>query len=222
VYSGAALTDPVSPDSATVADGGGYQGDSTFNLGFGVASVTVTAGGTYTTLAANPVATTSNSAAGTGATLNLSYGVKTVGVLVSGSGYTSAPAVTFASGAASANAVLASVNPNAIAVTAFVVGGASGVAGDIVKQEASRRYLVTTAQGTSQCKLVTATPLSAGQMTIAATDANGSTYYVKKLTANRAVLIQNVVNGSFLFTDNAAAGWTLGAASAGVVSIASN
>ena len=116
---------------------------------------------------------------------------------------------------------LTSVVTNAIAVSAFVVGGSSAVAGDIVKQEASRRYLVRTAQGLSQCKLVTAAPAE-GQMTIAATDANGSTYYVKKLTANRATLIQNVVNGSFLFADNAVAGWTLGAASTGVVSIASN
>lgn len=110
---------------------------------------------------------------------------------------------------------------NAIAVTAFLSTGSSALAGDIVKQEASRRYLVQNAEGVGQCKLATATPLTAGQMTIAATDANGSTYYVKKLTAHRATLIRNVMSGSFLFADNAVAGWTLGAASAGIVSIAS-
>lgn len=125
------------------------------------------------------------------------------------------------SGFAAVTSLTAAVT-NAIAVTAFVTGGSSAVAGDIVKQEASRRYLVTTAQGTSQCKLTTTSTLVAGQMTIAATDSNGSTYYVKKLTANRAVLIQDTVSGSFEYADNAAAGWTLGSASAGIVSIASN
>jgi hypothetical protein len=59
-------------------------------------------------------------------------------------------------------------------------------------------------------------------MNIVATDVNGSTYYVRKLTARRAVLVQDTVSGSFAFANNSAAGWTLGAASAGVVSIANN
>lgn len=110
---------------------------------------------------------------------------------------------------------------NAIAVTAFISTGSSAVVGDIVKQEASRRYLVKTAQGVGQCLLVTTSTIAAGQMTIAATDVNGSTYYVRKLTANRAVLVQNTVNGSFEYDSNSAAGWTLGAATTGTVTIAS-
>lgn len=110
---------------------------------------------------------------------------------------------------------------NAIAVTAFISTGSSAVVGDIVKQEASRRYLVKTAQGVGQCLLVTTSTVTAGQMTIAATDVNGSTYYVRKLTANRAVLVQNTVNGSFEYASNSAAGWTLGAATTGTVTIAS-
>jgi hypothetical protein len=92
---------------------------------------------------------------------------------------------------------------------------------DIVKQEASRRYLVRNAQGIGQCKLVTAVP-AAGEMTLIATDTNGSTYYVKKLTAFRAVLIRRTMVGSYEYVDNQAAGWTLSAASAGIVSLASN
>lgn len=45
-----------------------------------------------------------------------------------------------------------------IKVTAYVPGGSSAVAGFIVKQVGSRRYKVTTAQGTGKCKLVAATP----------------------------------------------------------------
>lgn len=116
---------------------------------------------------------------------------------------------------------LTTVTNNAIAVTAFVPSGSSAIAGDIVKQEASRRYLVRTLQGLGQCRLITTSTVAAGQMTITATDANGSTYFVKKLTANKVTLVRNVVNGSFLFANDAVAGWTLGAASTGFVSIAS-
>lgn len=110
---------------------------------------------------------------------------------------------------------------NAIAVSAYLSTGSSAVVSDIVKQEASRRYLVKNAQGVGQVKLVTAAP-AAGQMTIEATDVNGSTYYVKKLTAHRAVLIQKTMVTAYEYVDNAAAGWSLSAATTGTVSIASN
>lgn len=116
---------------------------------------------------------------------------------------------------------LTAVTQNAIAVSAHLSTGTTALLSDIVKQEASRRYLVKNAEGVGQCKLVTAAP-SAGEMTIEATDSNGSTYYVKKLTAFRAVLIQKTMVGSYEYVNNAAAGWTLGSASTGIVSIASN
>ena len=59
-------------------------------------------------------------------------------------------------------------------------------------------------------------------MNIIASDTNGSTYFVKKLTARRAVLTQSTASGSFVFADGAAAGWTLGAAASGIVSVANN
>lgn len=116
---------------------------------------------------------------------------------------------------------LTSSKQNAIAGQAFITGGSAKVY-DIKKQEASRRYLVKTADGQGQCKLVTTSTLTAGTMNIVATDVNGSTYYVRKLTARRAILVQDTVSGSFAFENNSAAGWTLGAASAGIVSIANN
>jgi hypothetical protein len=152
----------------------------------------------------------------------------TVAVVSAGSGYTSAPAITFngsiagGSGSATPVATLTTSVLNIIDCTAYIPtvnGGSSAVSGDIQEQVASKKYRVVTAQGTGACKLVPTDSLTAGQMYIGATDVNGSTYFVKKLTARRAVLIQNVVNGSFEFADNEAAGWTLDAASAGVVQI---
>lgn len=116
---------------------------------------------------------------------------------------------------------LTSTKQNAIKGEAFITGG-SQKAYDIKKQEASRRYLVQTADGQGQCRLVTTSTLAAGQMNIEATDENGSKYYVRKLTARRAVLVQTTASGAFAYANGSAAGWTLGSASAGVVSIGNN
>lgn len=193
VRSTALPSDPVAPDSTTNVSG--LVNGATFNLGFGVNAVTIATPGALTVLPSNPVATTTNSATGTGATLTVNYGVGTVSVVTAGSGYTSAPTVTLSGGNAAVTAVLSSSNPNAIAISAFVVGGSSAVAGDIVKQEASRRYLVTTAQGTSDCGLVAAPPL-AGEMTMTATDSAGGTYYPIKLTQNFATLVKGGRTGT--------------------------
>lgn len=193
VRSTAIPSDPVAPDSTTNVSG--LVNGATFNLGFGVNAVTIATAGALTALPANPVSTTTNSATGTGATLTVNYGVGAVSVATAGSGYTSAPTVTLSGGNASVTAVLTSSNPNAIAISAFVTGGSSAVAGDIVKQEASRRYLVTTAQGTSDCSLVAAPPL-AGEMTMTATDSAGGTYYPIKLTQSKATIIKGGRTGT--------------------------
>jgi hypothetical protein len=88
-----------------------------------------------------------------------------------------------------------------------------------LKQEASKRYLVQNAQGQGQCKLVAAATLAAGEMNIIATDANGSTYFVKKLTARKAVVAQSTMSTAFLVGDGVSTGWTLDAASGTIVSI---
>lgn len=149
--------------------------------------------------------------------------VTDVTITVAGSGYTSAPTVTFTGTnmdvIGDATATLTTSVLDVIQCTAYVPGGSSAVTGDIQEQVSSKKYRVITAQGTGGCKLVTTSTLAEGQLFIGATDANGSTYYVKKLTARRAVLVQRVVNGSFLFDTNEAAGWTLDSASTGVVVI---
>jgi hypothetical protein len=115
---------------------------------------------------------------------------------------------------------------NAIAFTSFLTTGSNAVAnGDILKQEASRRYLVQNSEGTGQCKLVAAGTLAAGQMSIIATDHGGATYYVTKLTARRANLVNRTNTSTALVSiptgGTASSGWTLGAATGTVVTIAS-
>lgn len=169
--------------------------------------------------------TLANGVTAAGTAVKTGNTVTSVVITEPGSGYTSAPSVTFTGTnmtvIGSATATLTTNYFNALSVTAFVPGGSSGVAGDIVKQEASRRYLVTTAQGTGQCKLISTSTLTAGEMNLLATDVNGSTYYVTKLTARRATLTQKTMTGSFEFATGDVTGWTIDAATTGTVSIAS-
>ena len=142
-----------------------------------------------------------------------------------GSGYLSAPAISFTGtnmttqGAATAS-LTSSVN-NVIACEAFITGG-SQLPGDIQEQVASKKYRVVTATGTAPVRLVTTSTLAAGQMLMLATDSTDNTYFVKKLTARRAVLVQCTETSTFEFDTNASVGWTLGAATAGSVVTISN
>jgi hypothetical protein len=113
---------------------------------------------------------------------------------------------------------------NALNVTAYIPaknGGASAKLSDIVKQEASHRYLVKNTDGIGQCRLVASDTPAAGEMNLIATDLNGSTYWVTKLTARRCILTQRTMSTAYLFATNGAAGWTIASASTGVVSIGS-
>jgi hypothetical protein len=119
---------------------------------------------------------------------------------------------------------LTSTTQNALNVTAYIPaknGGASAKLSDIVKQEASQRYLVKNTDGIGQCKLVASDTPTAGQMNLIATDTNGSTYWVTKLTARRCILTRRTMSTAYLFATNGSAGWTIASASTGVVSIAS-
>lgn len=113
---------------------------------------------------------------------------------------------------------------NAIAFTSFLLtkdGGSSAVAnGDIIKQESSRRYLVDNSQGIGQCKLVATDALTAGTMKIIATDGAGATYFVEKLTAHKATVVNRTNTSTAKSITGAAVGWTLGSATGTVVTIA--
>jgi len=109
------------------------------------------------------------------------------------SNWTNAGNLTFTDNGSgfSASVVLASVSTHALKVTAYLPTGSSAVVSDIMKQEASRRYLVRNGQGHGICKLVAKASgsLLAGEMNLIATDSASGTYYVTKLTAHRALLV---------------------------------
>lgn len=154
----------------------------------------------------------------------------TVTVVSAGSGYTSAPSITFAgsvaggSGSASPVATLtsgATARQNGIKCeTQYGSGDSEIVTGDIIKQVSTRRYKVQTSQGTGVFKLVTTEAKSAGEMSIMATDSDGGTYLVSKLTARHAVLVPtaNTHGGSSSagsqYASGAYAKWTFGSAAA--------
>jgi hypothetical protein len=161
----------------------------------------------------------------------------TVTITEKGSGYVGTETFTFAkpgttSGDVPAGTIVlttdsgnvgsATNQENAIAAYAFVTGGSNKI-GDIVKQVNSRRYKVKTADGTMICSLVTdGVANAAGEMTITATDSSGKTYYVSKLTANKATLVP-FGSAGHEFEEGTRAKWTFGSAAEGVsVTIANN
>lgn len=112
---------------------------------------------------------------------------------------------------------------DSIQLTAYLLvkdGGSSAInGGDIIKQEASHRYLVQNAQGIGQCKLVATNSPAAGEMYIVATDANGSTYWVTKLTAHKARLKRRTMSTAYLIADGAQTGWNIGVPSGTIVTL---
>lgn len=211
-YTGTDPIQAVAPTSTTVADGGGYQAGSLFSLGMRVKTISLTTAGNMTVIPANPAATTTDSTTGgTGATLTVSYGVLSVPVSASGSGYISAAdaAITFApASTTAATAVLTTSTSNVILAHARVVGSGSVLDADIAKQVSTNDYVMTTTDGTSKVALTTTNTPAAGGAYIVATDANGSTYWVTKLTAHRATLVRRSMNGSYLHATGATATWS--------------
>jgi hypothetical protein len=157
---------------------------------------------------------------GSGAKADITMGLLGITVTQRGSGYT-APAdaaVTFSgSTGAAATAVLtidsglvgsATNQENAIIIRANTDGEGAAI-GDIIKQSSSRRYKVRTGDGTAVCKLVADNTPATFEAYIQATDDNGNTYFVTKLTAHKATLAQWSNNESeWLFTDGASAPWS--------------
>lgn len=185
-------------------------------------------GGDFTSFTTGGKATTNQTTpGGTGVTLNVTCGLLSIAVTQKGSGYTTPAdaAVSFSgSTGAAATAVLttdsgsreagtnhnvATNQDNAIIIHANT--GAGTQIGDIREQVGSRRYRVKTAGGVAVCKLVPTFGLGLNEAYIKATDYNGNTYFVKKLTAHRVTLIQWTNNEStWLYDNNTVAGWTFG------------
>jgi len=178
-----------------------------------VATVTLSTAGSYSTFTATPRATT-NTVSATGLTLNLAYGLLSVTVVGGGSGYVNAAdaALVFDPAAsptnASATAVLTNASENAIIIHANT-GNEGAVDGDIVKQVSTRRYKVV-ADGPTPvvCELVADDTPAFRKAYIQATDDNGNTYFVTKLTAHKATLTQWTNNeATWLFATGDVAHW---------------
>ena len=204
------------------------------NIVWGIGEIELVTAGDYTAVSAAHVSVTRVSGAtpSVAAQMDVYYGVKTVAISQKGSGYTAiadalptfstvsgsevratgAAVLTTDSGARDGGNLNVATNQDNAIITHANVGGEGGVLiGDIREQVGSRRYRVTTSDGTAVCKLVADNTPATKEAYVQATDDNGNTYYVIKLTAHRATLIQWVNNeADWLYADNAVAGWTFG------------
>jgi hypothetical protein len=160
---------------------------------------------------------------GNNARVNVTWRVLSVTVTTAGSGYISvADALpTFSAGTATATgaAVLTSTTEPAITPYAVTIDGGTVLPADIIKQTGDNNYIMETTEGQTLCTLgTTDTPVFGGAYLLA-TDANGSTYYVTKLTAHLAVLTQKAMVGSYVWQTGELAPWGLEAADNLVVQI---
>ena len=92
-----------------------------------------------------------------------------------------------------------------IQFTGFVTGGAAKT-GYASRQTGAKTFKVTTADGTADLLLTAQASgsLSAGECQLTATDSDGDTYYVSKITNNYVTLVPN--DGS-QFSSGARAQW---------------
>lgn len=213
---------------AATGEAVGGEGFTTVAVTNGGANGPYSTGTTVTWTASAPQIAGGEAASGTATVGAYTNKLTAITVVNPGSGYTSTSSVTLTfSPATTGTAATYVVGPlttsrtNALAAYARVVGGTSKLA-DIIKQEASHRYLVKTADGTGQCILVASNSPAEKQMYLVATDANGSTYWVTKLTARRVRLKQRTMSTAYLIADGATTGWTMNGASGTIVSLANN
>ena len=143
-------------------------------------------------------------AGGTNAQATVTFRVKSIAVNEKGSGYVSAPALSWSAvnGGTMPSAqsvtlttdsglVGSSTNQeNALLFNAKTTSGGTSKLGDVIKQQSSRRYKIKTADGTAVCKLVASATPAFNQCNLTATDSSGKTYWVTKITAHRALLTQ--------------------------------
>lgn len=218
----------------------GTNGTSDDNIGGeGVDSVTITNGGSNYSSATTTVTFSAPELPGgvtaTGTATIVAGAVTEITINEKGSGYMSAPTVTIvdpdggaAEGAVTLTRTMTNTQENAIYTTAYIpeagtmgyvsgAGGSSPVAGDIIRQVGSNKYMVRTAEGVGHCKLV-AGATAPGEMDITAVDSAGKTYFVIKLTARRARVVPYGASGH-LYAEGETAPWSLDAASGNVIQI---
>ena len=171
-------------------------------------------------------------AVGNDAQAEITWRVKSITKLEKGSGYTTAPTLSWAAGLAGpisgtspgvptavltvdTGAVGSSTNQeNAIVIRANTDDSGTKV-GDIIRQIRTRGYKVKTADGIAVCNLVADSSPNVGEAYIVAT-ATGGTYYVTKLTAHRATLVAKTGDDAL---DGQAVEWTFGSYTDTIVQI---
>ena len=171
-------------------------------------------------------------AVGNDAQAEITWRVKSITKLEKGSGYTTAPTLSWAAGLAGpisgtspgvptavltvdTGAVGSSTNQeNAIVIRANTDDSGTKV-GDIIRQIRTRGYKVKTADGIAVCNLVADSSPNVGEAYIVAT-ATGGTYYVTKLTAHRATLVAKTGDEAL---DGQAVEWTFGSYTDTIVQI---
>jgi hypothetical protein len=149
----------------------------------------------------------------------------TVTITEPGSGYDGTETFTFAkpgttSGTVPAGTIVLTTGAeNAIVIRANTSGaGTTAKVGDIVKQVSTRRYKVTTADGTGIVQLGTDdTPESGfGYIVATAEGAGPNTYYVTKLTRHKATLVTKAGDGAL---NGQAVQWGFSSPSGSIVQI---
>jgi len=159
-------------------------------------------------------------AVGNDAQAEITWRVKTIVMNEKGSGYTTAPTLSWAAGEAGPISGTSPGAPTAVLSTdSGIIGSATNQEnaiiihantgnegdqiGDIIRQVSTRRYKVKTADGIRICQLTDDDTPGVGYAYIQATDDNGNTYFVMKLTSKLAVLKQWTNNeAEWLFADN--------------------
>jgi hypothetical protein len=166
--------------------------------------------------------------AGTDLQVNITFRVKSITIVEQGSGYVAVPNLSWSGHTFTGQTTPSGNTPalttdsgpagsstneeNAIITYAYVTGGSLKL-GDIVKQSNDKRYKVKTADGTQVCILKSTLATAAGEMNVVATDSDGGTYYVTKLTSRKAVLVPAAVtrlssSAGSQFVSGSTAKWT--------------
>lgn len=158
-------------------------------------------------------------------TVNGAGNLATFVVDTSGSGYKQDPGIALTNAGtgtgATFNVTLSGVsNTGKITCSAYLPAYSSTArTSTILKQEASHRYLVQNSDGDGQCKLTASASLTAGQMSITATDSVGGTYYVTKLTSRKALLTPTAAGGGTQFPSGTYAKWLRSSAGSPVLNV---
>lgn len=184
-------------------DGEGVGGEQVATVVMSTSSLAVSTMTVTVTFSAPQIA---GGQTATGTAVKTGNTVTSVTITDGGSGYTSAPTVSFTgtnmtSWLNAATSTLSSAaRQNGLAIYAYIPasgtaglvsgsGGTQRLLGDIVRQVGGNKYLVRTSEGLGRVKLVSnGVADAAGEADLTATDSSGKTYYVMKLNGRKAKL----------------------------------